>query len=174
MNGQSVRSCMNNVISGCSFGGFAVMRLVRCRMYWMYDYTSRLSCFSFRSSERSLNSSRGGLNVCLSREMTTSNDPKTNGSCSLRPKAQVFTRPAKFNWANATCIRSSTMWRALMVSSNATKYLNRESSSVSLYLEMPIFSNSGRRVCVDPVAAAWYCLNSSKCWALCSLSRSVC
>ena len=38
------------------------------------------------------------------------------------------------------------MWRALMTSSSSTNHLNRESYSALLYLEMSIFSNSGRRV----------------------------
>ena len=34
-----------------------------------------------------------------------------------------------------------------MASSSSTNHLNRESSSAPLYLEMSIFSDSGRRVC---------------------------
>ena len=40
---------------------------------------------------------RSGLKVCLSRDLKTSNDPKTYGSRNLRPKAHVFARPAKFD-----------------------------------------------------------------------------
>ena len=31
-------TCMNNVNNVCSFGGFAVMQLVRWHMYWMYEW----------------------------------------------------------------------------------------------------------------------------------------
>ena len=126
----------------------------------MYECTSRLPYLSFRSSEWALNSARGSSNDCLSRDLKTSNDPKTNGSCSLRPIAQVFERPAKFDWTYATNICSLTMWRTLMASSSSTNHLCRESSSTDLYFEMSMFSDTWRRECVDPVAVACCCLNS--------------
>ena len=105
----------------------------------MYECTLRLPCLSFRSSKRALNSACGSSNVCLNRDLKTSNDLKTNESCSLRPKAQVFARPAKFDCDLHLLINDL---RALVVSSSSTNHLSRESSSAALYLEMSIFSDS--------------------------------
>ena len=45
-----------------------------------------------------------------------------------------------------------------------------ESTSHTSYLEISIFSDLGRRVCVDPVAAACCCPNISNCWSVCMFS----
>ena len=71
---------------------------------------------------------------------------------------QFLASPAKYDWANATCIISSWMRRASMALSTSTNHLNKKSSSTPRYLEISSSRDSRQLSRVDFADWDSYCL----------------